>query len=602
MENPTPTRSTTGDPPGFAVTVDPAPPGEFRLYGRWPADQVLTVEHGETRLVALGHRLPQADAATADLADAVRAGDFDRLGRWPGSGLVVVLSPAAVLVYPDLAGQFGVHFASRAGRTVIAQHARVVARMAGLAPDPLSAAVAIACADVLPLAAGRSPFAGARSVEGGQVLEVTGRGTRVRVHHPRAVFPGAGLADSADLLRRALVSAVDARCGDPARRVTADFSGGLDSTSIAALAARRGAAPVEAVVYHHASAPADDLAHAVRAARATRGIVLRRVVGDQHTLPYQGLHRLEPAEEPVTGLLAVRRAALRLDWAAARGSGAHLTGEGGDALLWSGPAYLADLLAPGSLARLWRDGHALARMRGLSPALLVTRAARLAGTPARRALGRLAADLRRPPSRDATAYDALTWWSPPGEVLGWLSRESREGLAESAGDPATAGRAAALGPPSAHATHLALREAAAAQRFLRELGARRGLAVHAPLLDNDVVESCVRLRAAERADTRTYKPLLVRSVAGLVPRQVVERAGKGDYLAEEYQGARRAGSRLHALMGSSLLADLGVIRPEAVRLSLTKLTSGVPVPLGPLNRLLALELWLRALDSQEGRG
>lgn len=559
--------------PGSRVWPDLA---DVHLYGGWPSAQLLTVVRGDTRLMALGHRLPAAGELSADA---------DRLGRGPGACLVVALTLDAVLIYPDLAGQFPAYFSRCGDRTMIAQHPGVIAALTGNAADPLSAAIGIACSAVLPLVEGRSPFTGVGRVEGGQVLRVTRRGSAVRVHHPRTPEPGAGLADSAAGLRRALDAAIGARCAGRGR-ITADFSGGVDSTSIAMLAART--RPVEGVVYHHE--PAADLHHAVRAAAMDDGVSLSVVHGDRHTLPYQELDHL--AAEPFIGLLAVRRAALRLDWAAARGSDLHLTGEGGDALLWSGPSYLADL----PLGRLWRDSRALAGMRQLSMARLAGRAAGLARTSAARALTRLARSLERPSGAPASAYDAVAWWNPPGEALGWLARRIRSPLADLAGDQVTRESASRYGRPSAHATLVELRESAAAQRFLRELGAGRGVAVHAPLLDDEVVAGCLRLPAHLRVDTGGYKPLLGRALTGAVPGLVTGRATKGNYLAEEYQGARRASGRLFRLLDGSRLADLGVIEPSRVHASLTKLVNGVPVPLGQLNRLLATEVWLRSLE------
>jgi asparagine synthase (glutamine-hydrolysing) len=49
------------------------------------------------------------------------------------------------------------------------------------------------------------------------------------------------------------------------------------------------------------------------------------------------------------------------------------------------------------------------------------------------------------------------------------------------------------------------------------------------------------------------------------------------------------------LMQDSRLAALGIIEPAAVQVSLDKMIAGISVSLGPLNMLIATELWLRRL-------
>jgi len=144
-----------------------------------------------------------------------------------------------------------------------------------------------------------------------------------------------------------------------------------------------------------------------------------------------------------------------------------------------------------------------------------------------------------------------------------------------------------------------LRHSANAQRYLRELGHRVGVAVHAPFLDNVVIRACLRVPASQRMDPWTYKPLLPCALAGLVPDQVFDRRDKGDYTAEDYRGARGAAPRLRNLLRNSRLADLGVIEPGRVGESLDRLLTGMTVPLGELNNLLAVELWLRDLDGTD---
>ncbi|WP_066364522.1 asparagine synthase-related protein [Herbidospora mongoliensis] len=482
-----------------------------------------------------------------------------------GAYSCVVVTADRAEVHSDRAGQFPFHFSVRGHETLIAHHATLLATLHSRTPDPLTAAIQIACPNVIPLAIGRSFFTDVGRYES----------TIPAPHGP---------------LREALVDAIRRR----GTGVTADFSGGIDSTSLAFLAAAHG--PVEAVVYHHPQLPAADLDAARQAAELSARIRLSVVTGEEKTLPYRGIGsgwQLSALDWPAPGLLAHRRAALRLDWAHRTAAPIHLTGEGSDALFQPPPSYLATLVRRGELRKWATHSAQLSRLRQASALDLAVRAVRLAATSHGQALRGLARSLTRPQTATTPrAADAVGWWSVSGEAAGWLSPQIRNDLADLAGDPATARKLSDGTTPARHAMLAALRSAAAAQRFLRTLGDHFGVAVHAPYLD-DAVVGAVLDGPEPDPDPARAKPRLADTLAGLVPEAVLTRKTKGAYQAEEYAGARAARPEISALLRDSRLADLGVIDPAAVAATLTRLNAGARVPLSALGRLVALEVWLR---------
>ncbi len=411
----------------------------------------------------------------------------------------------------------------------------------------------------------------------------------------------------------ALTDGVRARCAG--LQVSADFSGGLDSSSIAFLAADLSAAPVAAVVYHQPLAPAADLADATRLASLTPTIDLTVVRGSAGTLPFAGL--LATADsgaaacgtdagcartaEPSPRSLTARRDAARLTVAAESGATLHLTGEGGDALLLASPAYLADLARQRALKTLWRHCGEYARLRHVGPAALATSAIRLAGTSPGAALRAIAAQLAAPAVPHAGWADLVSWW-PAAQAANWLSPGLRRQLADVADDPQTARAIPAGAGPADIAALAGLRRSGDAQRQLRALGHRYGVAVHAPFLDTAAVRAALAVPALTRADPWSYKPMLQAALTGLVPPGVFARRTKGDYSAEDYRGARQAATELRTLLRDSRLADLGVIEPGPVLGALDQMVTGIEVPLGPLNTLLATEVWLRTMSDGRDEG
>jgi asparagine synthase (glutamine-hydrolysing) len=602
----TPTRSITGNDLLVAQVLNTTS-ADFvvRLHGGCDITVVQGVVQHEfqgIRLLLIGDCLLSPAQRSAELAAAVAAGKLDRTAEWPGSYSVVILSRRDVIAYSDLAGQFPLYYSRRGDEFLIGSDLHSVAVGHYRRPDPVSAAMRIACPAVLPMWSTRSAYADVGRLAGGAVLRGDADSLSVRLDTTRLPLPVAGrtLGDGAAMLRSALTTAVRSRSEN--RLVSSDFSGGLDSTSLAFLATRYSSRPVASIVYHQPLAPAEDIADAVRFAGLDQRIDLAVVRGSAGTLPFTGLSEAAggaPAfwsAEPSPGALAAGRTALRLAAASTSGAQVHLTGEGGDALLLAAPSYLAGLARQRHTRTLLQHCASYGRLRFASPGRLAARAVRLAATSSSRALTALAAELENPVCEAGQWADLISWWPPCGEAATWLTPAIRRQLAAIAADPMTA---RAVGPdlgPADLTSLTDLRRSGEAQRHLRELAQPYGISVQAPFLDSEVITAALSVPAAARADPRSYKPLLRVALRGLVPAAVFDRRTKGDYAAEDYLGARAGSHALRNLLRDSRLAALGVIEPGALDGTLDRMIAGVAVPLGPLNMLLATESWLRSAD------
>ncbi|MFE9839239.1 albusnodin/ikarugamycin family macrolactam cyclase [Streptomyces sp. NPDC005551] len=595
---------TPPPPPGWATGVWP---GERRLWswGPWHPGEVRTAQCAHARLVAVGQCLADEPTMAQDLRGAAQDGRWERLTRWPGAYLLIVIQDDGHLTaYADPAGQFPLYYAQHGHSTALSTRARTAAMLSGTAAHVDTAALAaqIFCPAVPELTEGRTALAGVRRLGGGQALRIEPCGTLTHwTYDDLGPDPAAGFEESADRLRSSLTRAVTLRTGS-APRLTSDLSGGLDSTSLAFLAARTAGRPLDAFVYHHPDAPAGDLEHALAYVERTPAIRLAVTRGTEAALPYSAMHTQRPTDQPDPAAVIGARLRLRLQHIAHGGPGIHLTGEGGDALLAAPPSYLADLAASAGARRLVHDARALARMRQLSPASLVVRALRLTRTPVHKALRELATLLDHPPHHPPQWADAVAWWPAPGPETAWLTTDARRHLAERAQECAhAAGRAPAPVTPGTRAVLCELRNSAAVQAQLTATARAFGIWPQAPFLDSDVVRACTRLPLPRRTDPYTAKPLLAAALSGLVPQPVLRRRTKGDYAAENYRGARRSAADIRARLARSPLADLHIIEPSRVIASLDRAVAGLPVPFPALNRLLAADMWLTAHDSAQER-
>lgn len=574
----------------------PVWPGQASVaaFGRWRPGELRNMVCAGGRLVLVGQCFADDHVVEAGFRRALDTDRLDLVTRWPGSYLAIVLRPHDLTAFVDLAGQYLLYYRSAAGRTVFGTRAGAAARAAGLScePDTLAIAAEVFCPEVPLPTDGRSIYRGLDKLAGGHALRVDCDGVaRTWAYETLTPDRKLSLPDAADSLRTALETAVRAR---NSVTMTADFSGGLDSTSVAFLAARHRNEALPVFTYYQPEAPADDLAHAQRYLPLDRRLQPHVIRGTRATLTYQGLGTATSTDLPDPGAVHELRTVLRLRRIADAGRGVHLGGEGADALLVAAPGYLGDLARLRAVRRLGRDCHHLAKLRRVSPAQVLARSTRLSMTTRGRALNMLADRLENPVDRNVEWLDAIAWWPQPGAEGTWLTTRMRRELVELVRSGAAAAATSASETSVGDSTALSeLRTAGTVQRQLDERARPLGVWPQAPFLDNDVIRACLTVPSYQRADPLVRKPLLGKALSGLVPDAVFARQSKGNYTGEDYRGARFAAAELTARVARTRLADLGVVEPSPVQASLRRAVAGLPVPFPTFNRLLGLDLWLQ---------
>src|SRR5690606_15912791 len=164
-----------------------------------------------------------------------------------------------------------------------------------------------------------------------------------------------------------------------------DFSGGLDSSSLAVLAsAVAGEVPALTV----ATEGVDDVAVAAEAARQVPTLRHHVIAEPSALLPYADLERTPLTDEPWLGAVTSARERWWMQQVCSAGSDLHLSGDGGDGVLLATPAYLADLVSARQGRALWRHAVASARpWRCAAPAIRRRATTPLISLPRTRAPG-----------------------------------------------------------------------------------------------------------------------------------------------------------------------------------------------------------------------
>lgn len=427
-------------------------------------------------------------------------------------------------------------------------------------------------------------YAGVSRLDPGTILTIGERGARREAYwRPRYREP---LAEPPSQLSERLRGAIEQAVG---RRLAREgrtgvlMSGGLDSASVAAVAA--GLAPASVAAYsgffpEHPAVDESALIGELLEALRIPGLAVEVRAGG---LLHAAIESARRWEMPLLGwgdfwsLPLLRRAA-------AEGVTTALSGDGGDEVFGARALLLADALRAG------RPREALD---------LAMRLPGAAYGPGRRAVARMLLDtglrgaIPHAPDRALVRCEAALGgarWMRPATIAA-LAQSSRGQEWKRLEGPRWWAHAA-------HAVTRGIEEAGLFDR-LRRRAAAAGVQTRAPLLDLDVVELALRLPPRASLDPRRNRPLLRAAMAGLVPDSVRLRPQKAWFdslIIDCLTGADAAAIR-ELLTGPR--AELrAYVRVETLVRRL--FDDDAPRRADPFGwmwqvwRLLTLECWLRA--------
>lgn len=201
----------------------------------------------------------------------------------------------------------------------------------------------------------RTIFRDIRCLPGGKAMRVDARGVRTIESWALPIETPMRGGDVVEGFREVLSQAVRDRTPS---RVTVSLSGGLDSSSVTAIA-REHATTLDAFTIVYDSIVRDDERPFATSVANRLEIPLHLIDGGAYRLFEKRHDREEPANDPLGAV------AFDMHSAAAARSRVMLAGQGGDAVLYASHSYFFNLLRRGRLLRFAADagGYAITRRR-----------------------------------------------------------------------------------------------------------------------------------------------------------------------------------------------------------------------------------------------
>lgn len=567
---------------GDRVAVD----GSFEALDAWGWPGRATSPTGAWHVWAMGPTRGSV-ALSNRLRDALSRGftrveDLMRcLTDHAGTHLIVLTTPDGTYLRGNIAGSVRAFYTRAGGRLLISDRADALAAATSASPDSLGLTAHLlepVCHpfDRLPL------WAGVEAVPPGEMLRVAPDGTCTVTpwwQAPDADLPlGEGAARVSSALRASVADLVgDASC------ILSDLSGGLDSTSVTALAADLLPGGVRAVTIGDHAVSEDE-----RWARLGASLLpIEHEVIQHASLPLvmsevdDALIATDlPSSAIVSGAIARHLARVADD----AGASVHLTGHGGDHLFFGHPAVMADVVR----THPWRG---MRRIRAYAD---------MYSWSTTRTIGALV----RPDSYrawlsrclDATApvavTDPLLGWGLPMTVPAWVRPEAITDLHAWAQETPWGPMAPRRG---AHAELDAIRQGAALARGIHQVSSRCGPPQVTPFFDDRVVEAALAVCPLDRVTPWEYKPLLKASMAGIVPARLLARETKDEGSREVDLGLRTHHGAIRSLLleQGNALADLGLIDMPRLRQALAS-PSHPDLTDGAIVGTVAVEYWIKA--------
>ncbi|MGH4033987.1 asparagine synthase-related protein [Actinomycetota bacterium Odt1-20B] len=549
-------------------------------------DEIVTAEAGSVQVVVIGFCPVTTDRLTSLVKKVHSIPELDGLAQaLPGSFHLVASINGQVRVQGSLTGVRRVFHTRHQGMPIASDRADVLAAATGAGVNEQVLAAQVVCGAMLPPPLSEaSMWTDVSTTPADHYLLLNSDQVRA-VRRWRPPEPRMSLNEGAAALREALISSMDSRHPGEGR-LSADLSGGMDSTSLCFLAAR---STPELLTFRWGEAETgnDDAIFAAHAANTLPQA--EHLVVPQGELPavFADPSMEADTEQPYLFSRTLARTYYTARLLAERGSQQHLAGHGADELFHRFPGYLHPLLRRHPITAIRHvRGH-----RALSRWPLAATATALARNDGIATWWREQADQLTDPS-PPYRFPPLGWGFAPLRAPQWATPDAidvaREALRHTAEhvQPFSRNR-------GQHQFLVALRSTGSAYGQLARIFASTGIHLRMPYLDDQVVETALSVRLHERATPWQYKPLLAEAMRGLVPPAVLNRSTKGEFSEDVRIGWRRALPLLIEIFGESELVKQGLVNSESLRRILL-----TPQPDSTrdseIEHLLGCETWFRS--------
>ncbi len=572
------------------------PSGRPWILGSLDGRKAISARTRDVEVVAIGNDTSGTDdnALAATLAGVRSVAEIDAAGITEGDVLLFARSHDRMRSQPPLFLTRSLCWATVDGVPLISDDQLTLVRLAGLTPDVAVVASRLTDAELCGPFGLRSIWSGLDVPRPGQWLDSRGSNAPQPVGWWRPPQPERSLDDLADELRDALTAALTTRVAGH-REVSADLSGGLDSTTLNFVLTEVLGRPHHTFFLATSDAANNDHLWSMRA--ATELGTFHHAGAYRSMLPHvadaaAGTLESTPEGPSLASVLAAGSVPLIERTLAGSGSTLHLNGNAGDALFGPVSTMVWSYARSGERGR-WRR---LRRLRLVNRYPLGETVQMLAER------GTYRGDLERFAHHDFAApeKDVATFarWVLLARAHPGLTDAAREHLRDLARRELAEGHDVWSPDRTVHQiVHFLSIHGSEVRRMNQARTPGAGIAFDTPYLDRRVVEASLALRIGDRIRQRPAKPLLAAARPQTMAIDYFLRQDKGDYTAEVFEQHKTLVPLVRELFADgSALEDLGLVDPARIVRSVTEFSVD-GTEHRDLNQIVFTERWLRSLPA-----
>lgn len=555
------------------------------------AQQAVVAARGNYRAVIIGHHSVTGGNLERTLASTDVADAWESFVRTTSGSYILLHGDSQNLVVRGSGyGSSRIYYSVHDGATIVSDRAFVLALATKASIDP--SGLSSYLVENAPFRLAERPlWSGVVPVPPGHAITISRAGATPVSTRWREYGVADHMEDSttaSDVIRRETVAAVKSRVSDKTA-VSSELSGGFDSTAITAIAMRY-CEQVSAFTIAGRDPANEDLNWARIAARAMPNIEHNVIHKDEHARFFDGLgdEDLVPLDEPSIASAGPSRLMNVYRRVGARGLSTHLTGHGGDQLFTTLPVALHDSVRQRPL-RGSRNVFAAASFGAWS----VEDAAQVfIDQRSFRSWWKLESQRMR--ADDNTGPRPLFGWGVPLRVPPWVTDSAVTTIGQ--GLETHVVEAGPLAPTRAQNQRLELIfNGIRLARAISQMTDSIELDLSSPFYDDAVIDSVISISQVSSYSTTDYKPVMARSMRGIIPDEVLTRTTKDDGSIDVAQGLNDNAEVVRSLFSESRLGQMGLIDAGMLH----KILANPADPLlddGAVFATLACELWIRTYD------
>lgn len=571
------------------------------LCGEWKDKELNQITLGETSLITIGTCLVSKEKLINSFKVAINEKNFDQIIKQPGSYNLIIQDDTKTIVYTDIANARPIFFTNYEGATFYSSSAISLKELINSSVDENWIASALVGRTGIKLLQGHSPFKNIEILPPGHLLYLTTESKQVKQYwSPNQEYRD--FNDISNELRNQILKAVEGRI-DLYGSISSDLSGGLDSTSLTILGAKKLHKEDKKIrsVSIQSVTDLEDYKWAKYVSTLYKNIELNTIKGANVPGIYSHLKSLPLIDLPDPIMMDVGRINYLTRYIRNIGAQLHINGIGGE--IFSSPlSYLADLLKHNKIREFFQHSVIKAKLHNCAPSVLILSALMLRFSSYKTWWKKQAKTLysskrkktyigreRQPYIRDLLGYDY------PLKSSSWHTEKCIFLAINTCNELSNNEKKLSNTPGQEHFFAL-IQELGIISFVYRKIAEANGINIDSPYLDNSIIDTCFSSKPEDNTNLFQYKPLLSKALENDICNDFLSRKSKSEYTNDHLLNIKQNLNDTKMRLKNSVLADMDLVDISEVFNFLEEVEMGLSFNNRNIRQTIAVETWLQNLD------